>query len=108
MESVHISECIERTDEFDLIHGQFDFLPSTSMRIHLDRGASEAIEIAMSTGQRLVTAGIVQDREYLGREVAPHLESERVWFRGNAGPAVPPGRAEGGPERRHSRPQAVG
>ena len=34
-------------------------------RIHPDKGAAEAIEVARRAGRRLVMAGIVQDRRYL-------------------------------------------
>lgn len=159
LECLHISECFERGDEFDLIHNHFDFHPLTYMRmtstpvvttihgfsspkivpvyrkynrlayyvaisdadrhpdldyiatihhgidlsrftfrpepggyllffgrIHPDKGAGEAIEIAKRTGLRLVMAGIVQERDYFEREVAPHLDGERVTFLGSVGP----------------------
>ena len=159
-ECLHISECFERGDQFDLIHNNFDFLPLTYMhmtsapvlttihgfsspeimpvfrkynglayyvaissadrhpdldyiatihhgielaqftfrpepgeyllffgRMHPDKGAKEAIEIARRSGLRLVMAGIVQDRDYFEREVAPNLDGERVTFLGSVGPA---------------------
>ncbi len=33
MECMHISNCIEKADEFDIIHNQFDFLPLTYSRL---------------------------------------------------------------------------
>jgi glycosyltransferase involved in cell wall biosynthesis len=42
-------------------------------RIHPDKGAAEAIRVARATGWPLILAGIVQDRSYFEREVAPQL-----------------------------------
>jgi glycosyltransferase involved in cell wall biosynthesis len=54
-------------------------------RIHHDKGAREAVELARRTGQRLILAGIVQDREYFERWVEPFL-GERIRFVGSVGP----------------------
>ena len=48
-------------------------------RIHPEKGAAEAIEVARRSGRRLVIAGIVQDKAYFEREVAPHIDGDRVW-----------------------------
>ncbi len=158
-ECLHISECFEHGDEFDLIHNHFDFLPLTYTamtrtpvvttihgfssprilpvykkyngrvhyvsisdadrspeldyiatvhhgidlslftfrekpedyllffgRFHPEKGAREAIEAARRVGRRLIMAGIIQDREYFEREVAPHIDGERVLYVGSAGP----------------------
>lgn len=55
-------------------------------RVHHDKGAAEAIEVARRTGRRLIIAGIVQDQEYFQREVAPHLDGDRVSYVGSVGP----------------------
>ena len=55
-------------------------------RIHPDKGAAEAIEVARRLGRRLVIAGIIQDRDYFEREVAPHIDGERVLYIGSVGP----------------------
>ncbi|MBE0465810.1 MAG: glycosyltransferase family 4 protein [Candidatus Desulforudis sp.] len=55
-------------------------------RIHPDKGAREAIEIAASAGRRLVMAGIVQDQGYYDRAVRPRLDGERVVYVGSVGP----------------------
>jgi len=71
---------------------QFTFRPSPGEyllffgRMHPDKGAKEAIEIARRSGLRLVMAGIVQDRDYFEREVEPNLDGERVTFLGSVGP----------------------
>jgi glycosyltransferase involved in cell wall biosynthesis len=54
-------------------------------RIHHDKGAREAVELARRTGQRLILAGIVQDRDYFERWVEPFL-NERIRFVGSVGP----------------------
>lgn len=55
-------------------------------RIHPEKGAREAIEVACRTGLPLVIAGIVQDREYFDREVAPRVDGEQVRYLGPVGP----------------------
>jgi glycosyltransferase involved in cell wall biosynthesis len=60
-------------------------------RIHPDKGAAEAIEVAAEVGMPLVLAGIVQDQAYFDARVAPHIDGERVRFLGAVGPD---GRAE--------------
>lgn len=54
-------------------------------RIHHDKGAREAIEIARRCGIRLVMAGIVQDRAYYAREVEPHIDGRAVSYVGSVG-----------------------
>jgi glycosyltransferase involved in cell wall biosynthesis len=55
-------------------------------RIHRDKGAAEAIEIARRAGRRLVMAGIVQDPAYFAAEVEPHVDGESVSYVGAVGP----------------------
>ena len=55
-------------------------------RIHPDKGAAEAIEVAAGVGMPLVLAGIVQDQAYFDACVAPHIDGERVRFLGAVGP----------------------
>lgn len=54
-------------------------------RIHPDKGAAEAIEVARRAGRRLVMAGIVQDHAYHEREVAPAVDGRRVICDGPVG-----------------------
>jgi glycosyltransferase involved in cell wall biosynthesis len=56
-------------------------------RIHRDKGVAEAIELARRTGRRLVIAGIVHDRAYFDREVAPLIDGDNVRYVGSVGPA---------------------
>lgn len=54
-------------------------------RIHPDKGAAEAIEVAKQAGRRLVMAGIVQDERYFQEKVAPHVDGDRVQYVGAIG-----------------------
>jgi glycosyltransferase involved in cell wall biosynthesis len=54
-------------------------------RIHPDKGAAEAIEVARRVDLPLVMAGIVQDERYFETEVAPHVDGDRVRYLGPVG-----------------------
>ncbi|HEX5555354.1 MAG TPA: glycosyltransferase family 4 protein [Chitinophagaceae bacterium] len=54
-------------------------------RIHPDKGAWEAIQIAHKSGRQLMMAGIIQDKAYFDEKIAPHLDDGRVRFVGAAG-----------------------
>jgi glycosyltransferase involved in cell wall biosynthesis/quercetin dioxygenase-like cupin family protein len=159
-ECLHISELFEQTDNFDLIHNHFDFLPLTYTaatttpvvttihgfsspailpvykkyngkvfyvaisdadrsleldyiktvhhgidlkqfdfqaepeedyllffgRIHHDKGASEAIEIALGCNKKLIMAGIIQDQEYFRCFIEPYLSNPKIEYIGSVGP----------------------
>jgi glycosyltransferase involved in cell wall biosynthesis len=55
-------------------------------RIHPDKGAAEAIEVARRTGRRLLIAGIIQDQSYFDRQVAPFINGEQFQYLGSVGP----------------------
>ena len=55
-------------------------------RIHPEKGAAEAIEIARRSGKQLLMAGLVQDEPYFRERVEPHLDGEQVRYLGNVGP----------------------
>lgn len=55
-------------------------------RIHPDKGAREAIEIARRAGRRLIMAGIVQDGTYFRDQVEPHVDGLHVQYVGSVGP----------------------
>jgi glycosyltransferase involved in cell wall biosynthesis len=57
-------------------------------RIHPDKGVAEAIAVAKAVGLPLVIAGIVHDREYFAREIAPHVDGDRVRYIGSLGAAA--------------------
>lgn len=89
----------DRSDKLDYIatvyHGinleQFDFNKEMGDyliffgRMHPDKGAKEAIQIAKAFGMKLIMAGIVQDREYFEKEVEPHFSDDIVYV-GSVGP----------------------
>lgn len=56
-------------------------------RIHPDKGVVEAIELGRRAGLPLVLAGIIHDEAYFAREVAPHIDGDRVRYVGSVGPA---------------------
>ena len=56
-------------------------------RIHPDKGAAEAIEVARRAGRSLVIAGIVQDQGYFESAIEPHLDGESVQFVGSVSAA---------------------
>ena len=51
-------------------------------RIHPDKGVSEAIDLAEGTGRPLKLAGIIQDREYYERHIAPRVDGQQVQYVG--------------------------
>ena len=56
-------------------------------RIHHDMGVAEAIALARRAGMPLIIAGIIQDRDYFERLVAPSLDDDRIKYIGPVGPA---------------------
>jgi len=54
-------------------------------RMHPDKGAKEAIEIANASGKKLIMAGIIQDQDYFDQEIFPHF-SENIVYVGSVGP----------------------
>lgn len=91
----------DRSDKLDYIatvyHGinieQFTFKKEAGDyliyfgRIHPDKGAKEAIQIAKKFGKKLVIAGIIQDENYFDNQVFPHL-NEAVVYVGSVGPEL--------------------
>lgn len=89
----------DRSDKLDYIdtvyHGinleQFTFKKEIGEyllffgRIHPDKGAKEAIQIAKSFGKKLIMAGIIQDKNYFDQEISPHF-SEDIVYIGSVGP----------------------
>jgi glycosyltransferase involved in cell wall biosynthesis len=96
---VSISDA-DRSDRLDYVatvhHGiDLDALPFHATagsdvvafgRVHPDKGTADAIAIARRAGRRLVICGIVQDERYFSEQVEPHIDGERVVFRGSVGP----------------------
>lgn len=73
--------------------GQFTFrsAPGSYLlflgRIHHDKGAREAIEIARRAGLPLLIAGIVQDEAYFRRYVEPAIDDRSIRYLGPVGPS---------------------
>jgi glycosyltransferase involved in cell wall biosynthesis len=96
---VSISEA-DRSPDLDYIktihHGldlkQFDFQPEPDDyllffgRIHHDKGAREALEIARACNKKLIMAGIIQDEAYYHQYVEPHLDEQSAVYVGSVGP----------------------
>jgi glycosyltransferase involved in cell wall biosynthesis len=96
---VSISDA-DRSPDLDYIktiyHGidmkQFDFQPEPDDyllffgRIHHDKGAREAIEIARACNKKLILAGIIQDEAYYHQHVEPHLDNDNAVYVGSADP----------------------
>src|SRR5258708_34852972 len=160
-ECLHISHLMERANQFDIIHNNFDFLPLTYSRlidtpmittihgfsspqiipvykkynrsvafvsisnadrhpeldylrtiyhgvdpvifpfkdkkedyllyfgrIHPDKGAHAAIEIARLSGYPLKIAGPIQEEVYFNSQIKPRVDNENVIYLGNVGPAL--------------------
>lgn len=89
----------DRDPELDYVktihHGidleQFDFQPEPDDyllffgRIHPDKGALEAIEIAKACNKPLIMAGIIQDKAYYRQYIEPHLDNHCVTYIGSIG-----------------------
>ncbi|MFQ5645798.1 MAG: glycosyltransferase [bacterium] len=73
-----------RLEQFTLNEKKEDYLLFYG-RFHWDKGAKEAIEIARRAGMKLILAGLVQDEKYFQEEVAPHIDGEKVVYKGVAG-----------------------
>jgi glycosyltransferase involved in cell wall biosynthesis len=96
---VSISDA-DRSPDLDYVktihHGidikQFDFQPEPDDyllffgRIHHDKGAREAIEIARACNKKLLVAGIIQDDTYYHQHVEPYLDNDNTVYVGSADP----------------------
>ena len=70
----------------------FDFEPEPDDyllffgRIHHDKGAKEALEIARACNKKLILAGIIQDEDYYRQHIEPHLDNDNAVYVGSADP----------------------
>jgi glycosyltransferase involved in cell wall biosynthesis len=55
-------------------------------RIHADKGAREAIEIARACGRGLDLCGIIQDESYFKQYVEPFIDGHDIVYHGSVGP----------------------
>jgi glycosyltransferase involved in cell wall biosynthesis len=72
------------TEEFTFTETPDDYLLYFG-RIHHDKGAAEAIQIARKAKKKLLIAGIIQDENYWREKVEPYLD-EQIKYIGHAGP----------------------
>ncbi|MBD1366891.1 glycosyltransferase family 4 protein [Mucilaginibacter sp. ZT4R22] len=72
------------TEEFTFTETPEDYLLYFG-RIHHDKGAAEAIQIAKKAKKKLLIAGIIQDENYWKEKVEPYL-NEQIKYIGHAGP----------------------
>ena len=98
---VAISEA-DKSPELDYIatvhHGidiaQFSFFETHGEyllffgRIHPEKGAYEAIQVAQRAGMKLIIAGIIQDEDYFHSRVEPYLDGDAVEYIGAVGPEL--------------------
>ncbi|MFH1539426.1 MAG: glycosyltransferase family 4 protein [bacterium] len=56
-------------------------------RIHHDKGAHEAIQVAKAFGMKLIMAGVIQDQKYYDEKVAPYLDGDSIAYVGSVGPS---------------------
>lgn len=74
----------------DVENFTFQEAPSQTLlffgRIHPDKGAREAIEIARLSKRRLIMAGLIQDEAYYRQSVEPHIDNDQITYVGNVGP----------------------
>ena len=74
----------------DLNEFRFNANPSDYLlffgRIHPDKGAKEAIEIAKGSDRKLIMAGVIQEKEYYEREVEPYIDGDDITYVGSVGP----------------------
>jgi glycosyltransferase involved in cell wall biosynthesis len=71
--------------QFDFRSGPDDYLLFFG-RIHHDKGAKEALEIARACNKKLILAGIIQDDAYYHQHIEPHLDNNNVVYAGSVGP----------------------
>lgn len=71
--------------QFEVAPGRGDYLLFFG-RIHPEKGAVEAIDVAVRAGVPLTIAGIIQDEDYFTRFVKPRLDGEHVSYIGPVGP----------------------
>ncbi len=55
-------------------------------RLHKDKGAKEAIEVAKKTGRKLRIAGFIADQTYFEKEIQPHIDNEQIIYEGHVDP----------------------
>ena len=57
-------------------------------RIHAEKGAHEAIQIARAANKNLLLCGLIQDQGYFNEKILPYINDTTVQYLGNVGPEV--------------------
>lgn len=74
----------------DLSHFTFNGNPGAYLvflgRMHADKGAVDAINIAKKADRELVMAGIIQDQSYFNSFIAPEIDGKKIHYLGSIGP----------------------
>jgi glycosyltransferase involved in cell wall biosynthesis len=52
-------------------------------RLHKDKGAKEAIEVAKKTGRKLRIAGFIADQAYFEKEIQPYIDNRQIIYEGH-------------------------
>ncbi len=56
-------------------------------RIHPEKGAWDAIQVAKQCHKKIIIAGLIQDQTYFDEKVKPYINDNDVVYAGNCGPA---------------------
>jgi glycosyltransferase involved in cell wall biosynthesis len=73
------------TDEFTFEEKPDNYLLFLG-RIHPEKGAWDAIQVAKKTGKKLIIAGLVQDTNYYEEKIKPFINNDDIVYAGNCGP----------------------
>ena len=72
-------------DQFQFGRGEGDYLLYFG-RFHPDKGAYEAIQIAIQSNKKLILCGLIQDEIYFNEKIVPYLNDSSIVYKGNVGP----------------------
>ncbi|MCC5942150.1 MAG: glycosyltransferase family 4 protein [Balneolaceae bacterium] len=72
------------SDEFTFREDAKDYLLFFG-RIHPEKGAWEAIQIAKKSGRKLIISGLIQDQDYFDSKVKPFINDDDILYVGNSG-----------------------
>lgn len=73
------------TNDFSFCETPDDYLLFFG-RIHPEKGTREAIEVAKSSGKKIIIAGLIQDVDYFNCKIKPFINDKDVVYAGNCGP----------------------
>jgi glycosyltransferase involved in cell wall biosynthesis len=73
------------TDSFTYNENPDDYLLFFG-RIHPEKGAWDAIEVARRCNKKIIIAGLIQDENYFEQKIKPRINNTDVIYAGNCGP----------------------